>query len=234
RLYDSERDETRSMRSKESSDDYRYFPDPDLLPVDITDEMIESVRVTVPELPTAKRNRYVLELGLTDYEAGRLIEDLNAARYFDAVAEHGVDVKLAANWILGDVTAALNRDEISFANVPIAPDELGTLIQRIQDETITGKIAKSVFETLWAEGGSVDGTIENQGLRQLNDTSELENVVSQIISDHPGQVGQFRDGKEKILGFFVGQVMKATNGQANPKQVNEILRRELSVLPPTP
>ena len=234
RLYDSERDETRSMRSKESSDDYRYFPDPDLLPVDITDEMIESVRVTVPELPTAKRNRYVLELGLTDYEAGRLIEDLNAARYFDAVAERGIDVKLAANWILGDVAAALNRDENSFANVPIAPDELGTLIQRIQDETIPGKIAKSVFETLWAEGGSVDGTIENQGLRQLNDTSELENVVSQIISDHPGQVGQFRDGKEKILGFFVGQVMKATNGQANPKQVNEILRRELSVLPPTP
>ena len=227
RLYDSERDETRSMRSKESSDDYRYFPDPDLLPVEIPDELIESVRVTMPELPTAKRNRYIHELGLTDYEAGRLIEDPLGARYFDAVAELSVDAKLAANWILGDVAAALNRDEISFVNVPIAPDQLGTLLNRIQDETITGKIAKSIFELLWTKGGSVDGIIESQGLQQLDNTRELEGVVSQIISDFPDQVGQFREGKEKILGFFVGQVMKATNGKANPKQVNEILRREL-------
>ena len=227
RLYDSERDETRSMRSKESSDDYRYFPDPDLLPVEIPDELIESVRVTMPELPTAKRNRYIHELGLTDYEAGRLIEDPHGARYFDAVAELSVDAKLAANWILGDVAAALNRDEISFVNVPIAPDQLGTLLKRIHDETITGKIAKSIFELLWTKGGSVDGIIESQGLRQLDNTRELESVVSQIISDFPDQVGQFREGKEKILGFFVGQVMKATNGKANPKQVNEILRREL-------
>ncbi len=227
RLYDSERDETRSMRSKESSDDYRYFPDPDLLPVEIPDELIESVRVTMPELPTAKRNRYIHELGLTDYEAGRLIEDPLGARYFDAVAELSVDAKLAANWILGDVAAALNRDEISFVNVPIAPDQLGTLLKRIHDETITGKIAKSIFELLWTKGGSVDGIIESQGLRQLDNPRELESVVSQIISDFPDQVGQFREGKEKILGFFVGQVMKATNGKANPKQVNEILRREL-------
>ncbi len=227
RLYDSERDETRSMRSKESSDDYRYFPDPDLLPVEIPDELIESVRVTMPELPTAKRNRYIHELGLTDYEAGRLIEDPLGARYFDAVAELSVDAKLAANWILGDVAAALNRDEISFVNVPIAPDQLGTLLKRIHDETITGKIAKSIFELLWTKGGSVDGIIESEGLRQLDNTRELEGVVSQIISDFPDQVGQFREGKEKILGFFVGQVMKATNGKANPKQVNEILRREL-------
>ena len=227
RLYDSERDETRSMRSKESSDDYRYFPDPDLLPVEIPDELIESVRVTMPELPTAKRNRYIHELGLTDYEAGRLIEDPHGARYFDAVAELSVNAKLSANWILGNVAAALNRDEISFVNVPIAPDQLGTLLKRIQDETITGKIAKSIFELLWTEGGSVDGIIESQGLRQLDNTRELEGVVSQIISDFPDQVGQFREGKEKILGFFVGQVMKATNGKANPKQVNEILRREL-------
>ena len=227
RLYDSERDETRSMRSKESSDDYRYFPDPDLLPVEIPAELIESVRVTMPELPTAKRNRYIHELGLTDYEAGRLIEDPLGARYFDAVAELSVDAKLAANWILGDVAAALNRDEISFVNVPIAPDQLGTLLKRIHDETITGKIAKSIFELLWTKGGSVDGIIESQGLRQLDNTRELESVVSQIISDFPDQVGQFREGKEKILGFFVGQVMKATNGKANPKQVNEILRREL-------
>ena len=227
RLYDSERDETRSMRSKESSDDYRYFPDPDLLPVEIPDELIESVRVTMPELPTAKRNRYIHELGLTDYEAGRLIEDPLGARYFDAVAELSVDAKLSANWILGNVAAALNRDEISFVNVPIAPDQLGTLLKRIQDETITGKIAKSIFELLWTKGGSVDGIIESQGLQQLDNTRELEGVVSQIISDFPDQVGQFRAGKEKILGFFVGQVMKATNGKANPKQVNEILRREL-------
>ena len=227
RLYDSERDETRSMRSKESSDDYRYFPDPDLLPVEIPDELIESVRVTMPELPTAKRNRYIHELGLTDYEAGRLIEDPLGARYFDAVAELSVDAKLAANWILGDVAAALNRDEISFVNVPIAPDQLGTLLKRIHDETITGKIAKSIFELLWTKGGSVYGIIESEGLRQLDNTRELEGVVSQIISDFPDQVGQFREGKEKILGFFVGQVMKATNGKANPKQVNEILRREL-------
>ena len=227
RLYDSERDETRSMRSKESSDDYRYFPDPDLLPVEIPDELIESVRVTMPELPTAKRNRYIHELGLTDYEAGRLIEDPHGARYFDAVAELSADAKLSANWILGDVTAALNRDETNFVNVPIAPDQLGTLLNRIQDETITGKIAKSIFEILWTNGGSVDGIIESQGLRQLDDAKDLEGVVSQIISDFPDQVGQFRAGKQKILGFFVGQVMKATNGKANPKQVNEILRREL-------
>jgi aspartyl-tRNA(Asn)/glutamyl-tRNA(Gln) amidotransferase subunit B len=227
RLYDSERDETRSMRSKESSDDYRYFPDPDLLPVEIPDELIESVRVTMPELPTAKRNRYIQELGLTDYEAGRLIEDPHGARYFDAVAELSADAKLSANWILGDVAAALNRDEINFVNVPIAPDQLGTLLNRIQDETITGKIAKSIFELLWTNGGSVDGIIESQGLRQLDDAKDLEGVVSQIISDFPDQVGQFREGKQKILGFFVGQVMKATNGKANPKQVNEILRREL-------
>ena len=227
RLYDSERDETRSMRSKESSDDYRYFPDPDLLPVEIPDELIESVRVTMPELPTAKRNRYIQELGLTDYEAGRLIEDPHGARYFDAVAELSADAKLSANWILGDVTAALNRDEINFVNVPIAPDQLGTLLNRIQDETITGKIAKSIFELLWTKGGSVDEIIESQGLRQLDDAKDLEGVVSQIISDFPDQVEQFREGKQKILGFFVGQVMKATNGKANPKQVNEILRREL-------
>ena len=227
RLYDSERDETRSMRSKESSDDYRYFPDPDLLPVEIPDELIESVRVTMPELPTAKRNRYIQELGLTDYEAGRLIEDPHGARYFDAVAELSADAKLSANWILGDVTAALNRDEINFVNVPIAPNQLGTLLNRIQDETITGKIAKSIFELLWTNGGSVDGIIESQGLRQLDDAKDLEGVVSQIISDFPDQVEQFREGKQKILGFFVGQVMKATNGKANPKQVNEILRREL-------
>ena len=181
----------------------------------------------MPELPTAKRNRYIHELGLTDYEAGRLIEDPHGARYFDAVAELSVDAKLSANWILGDVAAALNRDEISFVNVPIAPDQLGTLLKRIHDETITGKIAKSIFELLWTKGGSVDGIIESQGLRQLDNTRELEGVVSQIISDFPVQVGQFRAGKEKILGFFVGQVMKATNGKANPKQVNEILRREL-------
>ena len=227
RLYDSERDETRSMRSKESSDDYRYFPDPDLLPVEIPDELIESVRATMPELPTAKRNRYIQELGLTDYEAGRLIEDPHGARYFDAVAELSADAKLSANWILGDVTAALKRDEINFVNVPIAPDQLGTLLNRIQDETITGKIAKSIFELLWTKGGSVDGIIESQGLRQLDDAKDLEGVVSQIISDFPDQVEQFREGKQKILDFFVGQVMKATNGKANPKQVNEILRREL-------
>ena len=202
RLYDSERDETRSMRSKESSDDYRYFPDPDLLPVEIPDELIESVRVTMPELPTAKRNRYIHELGLTDYEAGRLIEDPHGSRYFDAVAEQSADAKLSANWILGDVTAALNRDEINFVNVPIAPDQLGTLLNRIQDETITGKIAKSIFELLWTKGGSVDGIIESQGLRQLDDAKDLEGVVSQIISDFPDQVGQFREGKQKILGFF--------------------------------
>ena len=181
----------------------------------------------MPELPTAKRNRYIHELGLTDYEAGRLIEDPHGSRYFDAVAEQSAAAKLSANWILGDVTAALNRDEINFVNVPIAPDQLGTLLNRIQDETITGKIAKSIFELLWTNGGSVDGIIESQGLRQLDNTRELESVVSQIISDFPDQVGQFREGKQKILGFFVGQVMKATNGKANPKQVNEILRREL-------
>ena len=151
------------------------------------------------------------------------------SRYFDEAAQGSVDAKLAANWILGEISAALKRDEIDFAEVPISPGELGKLIQRIEDETISGKIAKSIFESLWKKEGSVDGIIESRGLQQLSNATELEKVVSQIIDDFPDQVRQFRDGKEKILGFFVGHVMKATAGRANPKQVNEILQRELRV-----
>ncbi len=227
-LYDAARDETRPMRGKELSDDYRYFPDPDLLPVAVDEAMLQAAREALPELPDAKRERYGAEFGLTDYEAGHLAGDPKTAAYFEALAETSAEPKAAAHWMMGDVAAALHRDEKDIADIPVTPEQLGALLRRIADQTITGKIAKSLFELLWrGEGEDVDALIESRGLKQMNDADELSRLVAETVAAHPAQAADYRAGKTKLLGFFVGQVMKATGGKANPRQVNELLRAAL-------
>jgi len=233
-LYDAERDETRPMRGKELSDDYRYFPDPDLLPVVVTPAMLEQARATLPELPAAKRRRYVDELGLGDYDARWLTNDPDTAAYFDASAASCGQPKAAANWVMGDVAAATRRDDTPWSEIPVPPEALGTLIDRIEDGSISGKIAKSLFKTLWQEGRGgravdVDATIESRGLRQVSDTGELAAIVDEVLAANPRQVEQVRDGKTRVLGFLVGQVMKATGGKANPRRVNELLRAAIDI-----
>jgi aspartyl-tRNA(Asn)/glutamyl-tRNA(Gln) amidotransferase subunit B len=228
RLYDADRDETRSMRSKEEANDYRYFPDPDLLPVRIDDERIERIRATLPELPEAKRQRYVRELGLSDYNAELLSASREIADYFEAaLAEaEALSVQLA-NWILGDVTGALNKADLGFADCPVSPRQLAGLLRRIADETISGKIAKEVFEAMWHGEGDADDIIEARGLKQISDSGAIEAMIDEVIAANPAQVEQYRAGKEKLLGFFVGQIMKQTRGKANPGQVNQLLREKL-------
>ena len=227
RLYDHERDETRSMRTKEDSDDYRYFPDPDLLPVHIDEALLDAVRADLPELPAARRHRYVEVLGLSAYDAGWLTQEPETAVYFEAVAEASGDAKLSANWVMGELSAALNRDERAIADSPVTPAQLAGLITRLKDDTLSSKTAKTLFEGLWAGEGGVDEIIEARGLKQVSDTGELKAIVDRVVADNPDQVEQFRAGKDKVLGFLVGQVMKATQGKANPKQVNELLREAL-------
>ena len=227
-LYDAARDETRPMRGKELSDDYRYFPDPDLLPVAVDEAMLQAAREALPELPDAKRERYCAQFGLTDYEAGYLAGDPKIAAYFEALAETSGEPKAAAHWMMGDVAAALHREEKDIADIPVTPEQLGALLRRIADQTITGKIAKSLFELLWrGEGQDVDALIESRGLKQMNDADELSRLVAETVAAHPAQAADYRAGKTKLLGFFVGQVMKATGGKANPRQVNELLREAL-------
>ncbi len=228
RLYDPDRDETRPMRSKETATDYRYFPEPDLLPVVIDEEFINQVREEMPELPTSKRNRFVSELGLSEEDALLLSGDLELASYFEQTMAITNDPGQTANWVKGELLASLKRDDISPANAPVTPEHLGDLIVRIKDETISGKIGKTVFSALWhKETDSVDNFIDAKGLRQVSDTTALEPIVDQIIADNPKQVEQFLAGKTKLLGFFVGQVMKQTSGTANPKQVNELVTERL-------
>ncbi len=233
RLYDADRNETRTMRSKELSNDYRYFPDPDLLPVHLDEAFIESVRATLPELPAEKQARYQADYALSEYDASLLTQDPDLAEYFEAVAGAADDAKLAANWVMGELSAALNRAELGPADCPLPPAALGGLIQRIKDGTISGKIAKGLFETLWSKAAAgetvdVDATIEAEGLTQVSDTGEIAGIIDEIVAANPAQVEQFKAGKEKVLGFFVGQVMKATQGKANPQVVNELLREALS------
>ncbi|MEZ5552600.1 MAG: Asp-tRNA(Asn)/Glu-tRNA(Gln) amidotransferase subunit GatB [Pseudomonadales bacterium] len=229
RLYDSDRNETRPMRSKELSNDYRYFPDPDLLPLVLDAAFIDSVRRELPELPVQMRDRFETEYGLSAYDALWLTSDPAMAAYFEAVAVRSRDAKLAANWVMGELSAALNRTETEIDDCPLATTTLGDLIARIKDGTISGKIAKQLFDTLWSEGpvaaedGRVDATISTLGLTQVSDTAELQSIIDRIIEDNAAQVAQFRAGKDKVLGFFVGQVMKATQGKANPSVVNELL-----------
>ncbi len=228
RLYDSERDETRSMRSKEEANDYRYFPDPDLLPVAITDEDIAHIRASLPELPEQKKQRYIDELGLSDYNAELLTANRETASYFEtALAEIPEQNAQLANWILGDLAGALNKANLDIADSPITPQMLAQLISRISDDTISGKIAKEVFEAMWHGKGDADGIIEARGLKQITDSGAIESLIDAVIAANPEQVEQFRAGKDKVLGFFVGQVMKQSQGKANPGQVNAILREKL-------
>ena len=229
RLYDSDRDETRPMRSKEEANDYRYFPDPDLLPIELDDEFIESVRADMPELPDAKRRRFVDDYGLKDSDVITLTASRGLADYYEHVAGAlSGDHRLAANWVIGDLTGALNRDGIGIEDSKVSAEALASLLARISDNTISGKIAKEVFDAMWQGEGDADTIIEARGLEQISDSGELEKVVDDVIAGHPEQVQQYRDGKTKVLGFLVGQVMKVTQGKANPQQVNEILRNKLS------
>ena len=228
RLYDSDKNETRSMRSKEEANDYRYFPDPDLLPVEISEEYIEAVRATMPELPVAKQSRFVDEYGLKGDDAEILTASRALADYFEAVvAATEATAQIAANWVIGELAGALNRDGKDIGDSNISAVDLAGLVSRIHDNTISGKIAKQVFEAMWDGEGSADEIIEAEGLQQITDSSAIEAVVDKVIADNPGQVAEYQAGKDKLIGFFVGKVMQETKGQANPGQVNQILKDKL-------
>jgi len=228
RLYDSARDETRPMRSKEEANDYRYFPDPDLLPVEISTGYIEDVRAELPELPDAKQHRFVEQYGIREDDAAILTLSRPLADYYEAVvAATDAEAQLAANWVVGELAGALNRDGLDIGESSVGPSALAGLLTRLHDNTISGKIAKQVFEAMWAGEGSADDIIEARGLRQITDTSAIEAVVDKVIAANPSQVVEYQAGKDKLIGFFVGQVMKETRGQANPAQVNQILKAKL-------
>ena len=233
RLYDSDKNETRSMRSKEEANDYRYFPCPDLLPVRIEQSLIDDLQSGMPELPDAKRTRFESEYELSAYDASLLTAERSTADYFEATATAAGDAKLAANWINGELSAALNRDGKSLRDCPVSAEQLGGLILRIRDNTISGKIAKQVFEALWnGEGDSADAIIDDKGLKQVSDSGALEVMIDEVIAANTAQVEQYReadDGKrKKLIGFFVGQIMKASKGQANPGMVNQLLSKKLN------
>lgn len=228
RLYDAVKHETRSMRSKEEANDYRYFPDPDLLPVEISDALLAEIKSQLPELPVEKKARFIKDLGLSDYDADILTSQKALANYFEVMLKgNESNVKLCANWAMGELSASLNRDQQKIEDSPVSPQDLSLLIKRIGDDTISGKIAKDVFKAMWDGEGNADEIIEAKGLKQVSDTDAIEKVIDEIIVNNAAQVAQFKSGNEKILGFFVGQVMKATQGKANPKIINEILRSKL-------
>ena len=227
RLYDSVRDETRPMRGKEVANDYRYFPEPDLLPVVIDDEFIERIRSELPELPDVRKRRFEAEYGLSAYDAGVLTAAREMADFFERVTKQCGNAKLAANWVSVELQALLNRENLDIAASPVSADSLADLILRIRDRTISGKIAKTVFERLAAGSENVDEIIERQGLRQVTDAGEIETLVDRVIAENAAQAQQFRDGKQQVLGYLVGQAMKLSSGKANPAQVNRLLRDKL-------
>lgn len=231
RLYDADRDETRSMRTKEDSDDYRYFPDPDLPPLCITSDWIQRIKDDMPELPAAKRQRFETELGVTAYDAAQLTMDRAYADYFEEAARHVPQgqAKLAANWILGELSAALNRDEIEIADSRVAPKALAALIARIVDGTISNKIARDVFAAMWEgeHNGDPDAIIEARGLKQISDTGAIGAMIDEVLAANPAIVEQYRAGRDKAFNSLVGQVMKAARGKANPQQVNQLLKEKL-------
>ena len=231
RLYDADLDETRPMRSKEVANDYRYFPEPDLLPVVIDEAYIESVRADLPELPTEKRHRFVEQYGLGHYDANVLADSRELAAYFEAVVAACGDAKIAANWVQVELLGQLNRGELSLNDCPVSAPALGGLIKRILDNSISGKIAKQVFEAMWQGAGSADEIIAARGLQQVSDTGELEGMVDAVIAANANQVAQYlaadEDRRKKLVGFFVGQVMKLSKGQANPQMVNDLLAKKL-------
>ena len=227
RHYDAVTDETRAMRGKEEANDYRYFPDPDLLPVELNPEYIDRIHGSLPELPAAKMQRFRSDYGLAKEDAHRLTLGPDLADYYEAVAKASGQPKLAANWITVDLSAALNREGLDITRCPIEPGDLATIIASIVDGTLSGKMAKMVFEAVWRGEGDPVSIIEKQGLNQISDPDAIDALVDRVLEAHPEQVGQFRAGKTKLLGFFVGQVMKMTHGQANPQKANEALRRKL-------
>ncbi|PVV09035.1 MAG: aspartyl/glutamyl-tRNA amidotransferase subunit B [gamma proteobacterium symbiont of Ctena orbiculata] len=227
RLYDADRDETRSMRSKEEANDYRYFPDPDLLPVEISEQRLQRAREDMPELPDQKRQRLEAEYELNAADAQSLTLSREIADYFEQVVASGAEAKMAANWVTVELAGALNKAGLGLTQSPVNPKQLGGLLQRIGDNTISGKIAKQVFEAIWNGEGDADAVIEAKGLKQITDSGQIEQIIDEVIAANPKQVEQFRAGKDKLLGFFVGQVMKQTQGKANPGQVNQILLAKL-------
>lgn len=217
------------MRSKEEAMDYRYFPDPDLLPVDIEPSFIDKIKQTLPELPDDKKKRFMSDFGLNADDAGTLTASRELADYYETTVKiSGNETRLSANWVISELSGALNKEGIEFSASPVSAKMLGGMIKRIADDTISGKIAKQVFEAMWSGEGSADEIIENKGLKQVTDSGAIEKIIDDIIAANPQQVEQFRSGKDKVFGFFVGQVMKQTQGKANPKQVNELLRKKLS------
>ena len=229
RLYDPDKGETRSMRSKEEANDYRYFPDPDLLPLVVDESLIQAARAALPELPDAKKQRFVKHYGLNAYDAGVLTASRELADYYETVvAALGGDAKLCANWVMGDLAAFLNKENKDIAASPVSAEQLAGMLRRIQDQTISGKLAKEVFEALWNGEGDADAIIAKRGLRQITDMSAIEKVIDEVIAANPEQLAQYRAGKDKLLGFFVGQVMKVSKGKANPQQVNDLLLKKLT------
>ncbi len=226
RLWDPVKMETRSMRSKEEAHDYRYFPDPDLLPLTLEEGLIERLRAELPELPDQKKHRFMSEYGLSLYDSTILIAERSRAEYYETVANDN-DVKLAANWVINELLGALNKDEKKLEDSPISAAQLGGLIALITDNTISGKIAKDVFAEMYTSGKSADIIVEEKGLKQVTDTGAIEAIIDQVIADNPDNVTAYRSGKDKLFGFFVGQVMKLSEGKANPAMVNDLLKKKL-------
>ena len=227
-LFDADKGETRAMRSKEDAHDYRYFPDPDLLPLDISAQWIDTLRATLPELPQARHARYINDLGLTAYDAGILTATREMANFFEiALTDVPGQAKICANWLIGDVSAQLNREGLDIAHCPITAQQLGGLLKRVVDTTISNAGAKEVFRAIWSEGGDADSIIEAKGLQQVSDNATIEKLVDEIIAANPAQVAEYRSGKDKVFGYFFGLVMKASKGSANPTQMNDILKRKL-------
>ena len=227
RLYDSQLDETRPMRSKEFANDYRYFPEPDLLPVVLDEGFIKSIKDLMPELSEEKEKRFIREYKLSDYDANVLSVDPNLSNFFEEVVVRSRNPKLSANWIMGELSAFLNKENLSILETKVDSINLGNLLSRIEDSTISGKIAKEVFEEMWNSEKSPDEIIEEKGLKQVTDSSEIEKIINQVLEQNQSQLEQYKSGKEKLFGFFVGQVMKASRGKANPEQVNKLLEERL-------
>ena len=227
RLFDTKKNETRSMRTKEDAHDYRYFPDPDLLPLELNDDFINEIKKEIPELPDEKKKRFIEKFNLSPYEANILVSDIETSKYFEDVSKNS-DVKLATNWITGELFALLNNKSIEITESPITSENLAKLINLIKDGTISGKIAKTVFEIMADSGKDPKKIVEEKGLKQQSDPKELEKIIDKVISDNPKNVEAYKSGKDKLFGFFVGQVMKQSNGKANPQLVNEILKKKLN------
>jgi len=228
RLYDSDKNETRSMRAKEEANDYRYFPDPDLLPLVIEADFLEEVKADLPELPEAKKHRFMQEYDLSLYDASVLTSSRELANYFEkTVKVSDSETKLCANWVMGELSALLNKNNLDITESKVSAIQLGGMLHRITDKTISGKIAKKVFEAMWEGEGDADAIIKKRGLKQVTDTGAIEKLVDDVLANNPKQLNDYRNGKEKLFGFFVGQVMKASRGKANPQQVNALLKTKL-------